>query len=117
MTTLDITFPHEELTKLSDEDAPTAKTLLLLNKEVYANARSVESPQGIAGHGHLGSVMPAAPYLALGGTAVAWADPANPGVLVLGAATTGVQIATATSLHAEAQRSQTQASSPPRGPQ
>ncbi len=101
MTTLDINFPHKELTKLSNEDAPTSKSLLLLHKEVYANARSVESQQGGGAHGHLGLVMPAAPYLVVGGTA--WNDPVNPGVLALGPATTSVQIATASTGHATAQ--------------
>jgi hypothetical protein len=93
MTTLELNFPHKELTKLSTEDAPTAKSLLLLHKETYANARSVESDEGGGAHGHLGYVMPAAPYLALGGGAIAWVDPQNPGALQIAPGTTQVQVA------------------------
>ncbi len=97
MTTLEIIFPHTELTKLATDEAPTAKSLLLLRKEVYANARSVECDEGGGVHGHLGLIMPAAAYLLL--TGVAWQDPANPGALTVVAHTTAVQIATMTATH------------------
>ena len=72
MTSLEINFPHPELTKFSTEEAPTAKTLQTLSKEVFANTRSVPSTHGGANHGFLGSVMPAVDDLAL--TGAAWTD-------------------------------------------
>ena len=92
MTPIDLTFPHEELSPLSTEDAPNAKTLLTLKKDVYANARAIESAQGGGAHGHLGLVMDPAAYLALVGGAVACADPFNPGVINLNGASTGAAI-------------------------
>ena len=101
MTSLPIQFVHKELTKLSQEEAPTAKSLQLLKKELYANARSVPSPRGGGAHGHLGAVMTVAGYATLAGPPQAWADPNNPGIFVLpvlvgpGAAHTGATIAEA----------------------
>ena len=91
MTTLEINFPYPELTKLSTEEAPTAKTLQTLSKEVFANTRSVPSTHGGANHGFLGSTMQVADYLAL--TGAAWADPVHPGELQLPpVGTTAVQM-------------------------
>ena len=99
---LDIIFPHKECTKLSTEEAPTAKSLLLLNKEVYANARSVESDEGGGAHGHLGYVMPPAAYLAIGGGVQAWVDPPHPGALAINPGTNAVQIALQRAEHVQA---------------
>ncbi len=97
MTTLEITFPHKEITKLSNEEAPTAKNLLTLRKEVYANARSIESNPGGGAHGYLGLVMPDVEYQLLVG--VAWADPVHPGALAIAPGTTAVQLAVDKAAH------------------
>ncbi len=94
MTTLDLTFPHEALTKLSTEEAPTAKSLLLLNKEVYANARSVESDEGGGAHGHLGLVMPTAAYVIQAGAI--FDEPQHPGVQPVHAANATSALITST---------------------
>jgi hypothetical protein len=53
-------FPHATLTAITHK--PTAATIKLLTKEVYANTKSVHSVHGGGLNGHLGLAMAAAPY-------------------------------------------------------
>ena len=69
----DLTFEHPELTKITGK--PDTTSVNLLRREVFANARAVPALQGGGAHRHLGSVMPAADYLALAG--VAWVAPVH----------------------------------------
>src|SRR5210317_1138257 len=55
MMTTPIPFPHPVLTRVIGK--PTAVTLKILKKEIYANATSVFSNRGGGGLGHLGAVM------------------------------------------------------------
>ena len=82
MTTVTLKFPKEDLTPFPIKTTPNSDTVNTLIKEVYANAVAIPSPQGGGQHGHLGVVMPAADYLALGGGIVPWVDPVDPGPLV-----------------------------------
>ena len=68
-------FPHPELTIIDGQ--PTYTTLRKLQKELYANARAVDSTLGGGAHGHLGVIMPAATYLAR--ATVPYVAPAHPG--------------------------------------
>jgi len=71
-------FPHPELTQLlSHEETPNHASLLLLHKELNANAMSVPSIRGSGQHGHLILTINAATYLALG--AIAFDIPQHPG--------------------------------------
>jgi len=56
-------LPHDPLTPLDPSEPPTALTVRLLCKELYANARSVESKLGGGDHGHLGMLMPEEIYI------------------------------------------------------
>jgi hypothetical protein len=53
-------LPHPTLTPV--EGKPTAASLLLLRKKMYANARAIHSDLGGGGNGNLGVVMPSAQY-------------------------------------------------------
>jgi hypothetical protein len=57
---------HELLTPITGK--PSAKTLLLLQRELYANASEIRSQHNGA-RGHLGLIMPPARYHALTGEA------------------------------------------------
>ena len=57
--------PHEELTKLEPNVPPTAVTIRLLHRQIYANARSVPTTLGGGNLGHLGLVFTPAAYLEL----------------------------------------------------
>jgi hypothetical protein len=59
-------FPHMKLTEITNK--PTAATIKLLTKEVYANTKSVHSIHGGGLNGHLGLVMAPAPYQIRTGT-------------------------------------------------
>lgn len=54
-------FPHPLLTPIDGK--PTALTVTRLQKEIFANARSVNCTSGGGVNGFLGIVMTAAPYL------------------------------------------------------
>ena len=85
-------FPHPTLTTIALSAQPSPKEIRQLKREVYSNARSVDSPQGGGNHGHLGLVMPAADYTALAGVGVAWAAPAAPVRPVIAPGTTNVMM-------------------------
>ena len=55
-----LAFPHPTLTKIIGK--PSYATLSQLQKEVYANARTVHSTRGSGTNGHLALVMPSADY-------------------------------------------------------
>ena len=59
-------FPHEKLTKIEGE--PTAATVRVLKREVYANAMAIATNLGGGNHGYLGMVMPAVEYNAMNNT-------------------------------------------------
>jgi hypothetical protein len=69
-------FPHPTLTTITGK--PDAASLRQLRKELYANARSVHSERGGGTNGHLGIVMPTAPYVIR--TLQAFDVPVHPGV-------------------------------------
>ena len=68
-------FPHPTLTTIIGK--PTYASLRQLQKELYANAKTVPSTLGGGQHGHLAIVMPPADYLAL--AAVPYDVPIHPG--------------------------------------
>jgi len=97
-TTTTLTFPHPELTPIQGE--PTNKSLRLLSKQLYANARAIPSHRGGGQYGHLALIMPDAEYLALPG-AVAFVEPPVPPVQpVIPAGATAAQITEANRQHA-----------------
>jgi hypothetical protein len=53
-------FPHPKLTPIDGKQ--TSATIRLLQREVYANARSVHSDLGGRLNGHLGMAIPDAQY-------------------------------------------------------
>lgn len=63
-TATTLTFPHATITVITGE--PTAASLSLMQKELYANAAAIPSTNGSA-HGHLAIMMPTAEYDALPG--------------------------------------------------
>ena len=65
-------LPNEELTKLEADVQPTAVMIRTIQRQLYANARSVPSSLGGGNLGHLGLVFEAADYLNL-------QPPAHPG--------------------------------------
>ena len=71
-------FPHPELTPiLSHEETPNHASLLLLHKELNANAMSVPSIRGSGQHGHLILTIDDATYTNIGG--LAFDVPNHPG--------------------------------------
>ena len=56
---------------------PTNATIQVLQRELYANARAIDSTRGGGAHGHLAIIMPADKYLLLAG--VAFNAPVHPG--------------------------------------
>ena len=58
-------LPNEELTKLEADVQPTAVMIRTIQRQLYANARSVPSSLGGGNLGHLGLVFEAADYLNL----------------------------------------------------
>jgi hypothetical protein len=66
-------LPNEELTKLEADVQPTAVMIRTIQRQIYANARSVPSSLGGGNLGHLGLVFEAADYLNL-------QPPEHPGV-------------------------------------
>jgi hypothetical protein len=79
-------FPYPSLTTV--EGKPTAATLLLPRKEIYANARSIHCDLGGGADGYLGIVIPAAQYTLR--TLKVFTAPVHPGAMpVYASGTTG----------------------------
>jgi hypothetical protein len=72
-------LPHDPLTPLDPNRPPSARTLRILRKELYANAAAVPSTRGGGAFGHLGMIMPTQDYEAISG-GVAFVDPTVPTV-------------------------------------
>ena len=68
-------FPFETLTPI--EGKPTNTTLQLLQRQLYTNARAVDSPRGGGTHGHMAMLLGDAEYLAR--TGVPFLVPVHPG--------------------------------------
>jgi hypothetical protein len=60
-------LPHDPLTPLDPNEAPTPAAIHNLLAEVYSNAMAIQTKLGGGQHGHLGLVMPAAHYILLPG--------------------------------------------------
>lgn len=90
-TATSYTFPYPTLTVI--EGKPTAATLLVLRKEIYANARSVHCDLGGGANGYLGVVMPPAQYTLR--TLKVFTAPVHPGPLPVYAANTSGPVITA----------------------
>ena len=65
-SSLKFNFPYEVLTPIIGK--PTNTTLRLLQRQLYTNARAVESPRGGGDHGHLALLLSDEAYLARAGT-------------------------------------------------
>jgi hypothetical protein len=64
-TTILQVLPYETLTKINSDSHPLAMAIHKLKKELYANARSLNTTLGSGNYGHLDLVMPLAEYLAM----------------------------------------------------
>ena len=95
-------FEYTELTRIIGE--PTTATLIVLLKEVRANASSVHTDLGGGEDGHLGLVCAPAAYRALVPEGTAYVRPVNPGRLQLLPTMTQYAIAQARDEHAETTR-------------
>ena len=85
-------FPYEGLTPI--EGKPTNTTLQLLQRQLFTNARAVDSPRGGGTHGHLALLLSDDEYLAR--TGVPFIVPVHPGPAPVAAAgATAAQIAEA----------------------
>jgi hypothetical protein len=76
------TLPHDPLTPLDPTMRPTAHTIRLLCRELYANAQSVESRLGGGEHGHLGMIMPDYEYILISNNGEAYEPPEMPAVVI-----------------------------------
>ena len=94
-------FEYPELTRIHGE--PTTKALITLQRQVRANAMSVNTTLGGGSHGHLGLVCSATVYAAIPGTA-AYTRAPNPGALVIPQGSTQYEIAALRDTHAEETR-------------
>jgi len=74
-TTTGLTFPHPDLTIIVGK--PTYATVRKLQKELYANARTIPSTLGGGHNGHLALVMTNAEYHVI--SAVNYDEPVHPG--------------------------------------
>jgi hypothetical protein len=74
-TTTSLTFPHPDLTIIVGK--PTYATIRKLQKELYANARTIPSTLGGGHNGHLALVMMDEEYLVI--SAVNYDEPIHPG--------------------------------------
>lgn len=79
-------FAHRNLTRIHGE--PSFSNLILLTREVRANAMAVHSTLGGGSHGHLGLVLSPAQYANISPTP--FVRPAFPAALVIPAGTTAV---------------------------
>ena len=77
MTTL-FKLPHDPLTPMDPTSRPTARTVRILRKQLFANLGSVTSELGGGGHGHLGMLMPPAAYQAISNGGVPYVPPVPP---------------------------------------
>jgi hypothetical protein len=85
-------FPYATLTPI--EGKPTNTTLQLLQRQLYTNARAVDSPRGGGTHGHMAMLLSDAEYIARAG--VPFVVPIHPGAAPDAAAgATAAQIAEA----------------------
>jgi hypothetical protein len=75
-TSASLTFSHPELTKIQGE--PASKSIQLMQKQVFANARAIYSARGGGINGHLAVVMPDADYI-IRTAGNAFETPAYPG--------------------------------------
>jgi hypothetical protein len=105
-TAITATFPFPNLTPFaSDRQPPTHASLLLLQREINANAMAVHSNSSGGLHGHLTLTVPPARYLVLAGASNAFAVPiARPPLPVIPVAATQSQISLAEWEHKEALR-------------
>jgi hypothetical protein len=55
-------FPYETLTPIAGK--PTNTTIQLLQRQLYTNARAVDSPRGGGTHGHMAMLLSDAEYIA-----------------------------------------------------
>jgi hypothetical protein len=74
-TTTGLTFPHSDLTSIMGK--PTYATVCKLQKELYANARTIPSMLGGGNNGRLALVMTDAEYLVI--SDVNYDEPIHPG--------------------------------------
>ena len=95
-------FEYPELTRIIGE--PSTSSLIVLLKEIRANASSVQSDLGGGEDGHLGLVCTDEVYESLVLNAIPYIRPENPGRLQVNAGFTQYAIAQARNEHAEATR-------------
>lgn len=95
-TSPNLTFPHATLTAITGE--PTAASLALLRKELYANAAAIPSTNG-GPHGHLAIIMAPAAYSAIPNVIPLPVPPAPGPLPVHPAGATGPQITEANRQH------------------
>ena len=89
MADTSLNFPHPKLTPINGK--PSFNSLRKFQKELYANAHTIDSTLGGGRNGHLAPIMPDADYLAC--TGEAYIAPVHPGAQPAhGAGTTAVQI-------------------------
>jgi hypothetical protein len=105
-TAVTANFPFPSLTPFAtDRQPPTHSSLLLLQKELNANAMSVHSPRGGGLHGHLTLTVTGARYAIITNAAPPFVvPPAPPADPVIPAAATAAQISEAVRQHHEQQR-------------
>ena len=83
-------FPYATLTPI--EGKPTNTTSHILQRQLYTNARAIDSPRGGGTHGHMAMLLSDAEYLARAG--VPFIVPCHPGAAPDAAAgATAAQIA------------------------
>lgn len=98
-TSANFNFPYATLTPI--EGKPTNTTLQVLQRQLYTNARAVDSPRGGGNHGHMAMLLSEAEYIAR--TGVPFIIPVHPGAApdaTVGA--TAAQIAEAIRLYNQA---------------
>ncbi|KAI2503218.1 hypothetical protein MHU86_11241 [Fragilaria crotonensis] len=90
--TANFNFPYAVLTPI--EGKPTNTTLQILQRQLYTNARAIDSPRGGGTHGHMAMLLSDAEYLVRAG--VPFIVPRHPGAAPDAAAgATAAQIAEA----------------------
>jgi hypothetical protein len=97
--TANFNFPYAVLTPI--EGKPTNTTLQILQRQLYTNARAIDSPRGGGAHGHMAMLLSDAEYLVRAG--VPFIVPRHPGAAPDAAAgATAAQIAEAICLYNQA---------------
>jgi hypothetical protein len=95
-----LTFPHPDLTKIVGP--PANKTLQVLQKQLFANARAIHSTRGGGAYGHLALVMPEPAYL-VRTNGIPFEPPIHPGAMPIhGEQPTGNQITETNRAYAQA---------------